>query len=555
MANGTIFGTTNDLYTQVKIEWESRYSSADNKSNFSTSLYALRSKEADSPLTDVEGVLGFGPASGFNLGKNEFTSKTIPNSGEWVHLAGSSSMISHYSSGEGFATVFAEGSTPDGSFTFTIESARVDFDTEDKAPVIDSATIAGDGFITDEITVTFTPKAKTYNRLILHFYDASNLGPAIAPSVSFKIGAPDDISQQQTVKVIIPQNNLENIYEDVTDKNVVRIRCYIYPYEDSDYKVLAPGYYLKEKHISNVKFPSDEMTMPTAELVCEPVSSLEEPLSKLYWPGSSKIKADLINYAGKYEAEVVSRKITIISQEGDAPFTSNIIEGTNPITVRGTLTDTRGISRTYEQVITPVAYGTPQLRPYGDNEKIIVARCDTEGVENENGRSFVIAVRRNYSNISYDGSQINFCRVDYRIKELGGAFGEWKTILEGEDTSDQIRIVPADEKGLLTIEKTYIVQLRAIDSLENSIELSFTLSSDKVYMHRSGRRNSIAFGGYITGDNSFEVYQEGVFHGGIIVEPLDGIGGIVLKSAESDKQFVISVNDEGALSVTPVNEA
>ena len=89
-----------------------------------------------------------------------------------------------------------------------------------------------------------------------------------------------------------------------------------------------------------------------------------------------------------------------------------------------------------------------------------------------------------------------------------------------------------------------MVQLKAEDSIGGSIILTYTLPSQQVYMHRSGKQNALALGGYATQPESFEVYWQSVLH-----------GGLILKSESGDSYFRITVDDDGVLSASPVSEA
>jgi hypothetical protein len=73
-------------------------------------------------------------------------------------------------------------------------------------------------------------------------------------------------------------------------------------------------------------------------------------------------------------------------------------------------------------------------------------------------------------------------------------------------------------------------------------------------MYRSGSRRSIAFGGHVTKDDSFEVYWGGHFYGGLEIEPEEGKRGLVLHSstAGSSKKYEITVNDSGVISAKQI---
>lgn len=540
MASGTIYGTTNDQYTQVKIEWESRYSSGTNKSYVGVYMYFKRDKNAPGALI-IKG--SFDPKISYYVFGGTKTTE-ISNNGEWIRVSAGVNDVPHDSNGNYSGTLKAsakcdvqkdDGQWDIDKFEYSLSSS-ITFDNLDEQASLKSV-VFKNGYFSDDIEITYKPKADTYDLL----YCTKLTGGHV--SWEFELGRTS--TQEQISIQKVPKKALEELYASMPDGGECRMQFTLYSYEDNQYRTRAPGNYMATaKFNSSIKIPADEMTMPTGELKCEPVSTLEGDPAKLYWPTRSKIKAEILNDAGKYGATIVSKKIQIIAQEGESPLTSGIITGTNPITVRGTITDTRGISRTLEQVITPVAYGTPQIKPYGDNAAIVVARCDSDGNLTDEGTQFKIAAKREFTKINYEGKQITFCSLSYRVKKIGGDFtDDWITILEDKAQSDEKQIV-IGSAGDYIIEQAYVVQLKAEDSIGNSIVLTFNLPSDKVYMHRSGRRNSIAFGGYVSQDNSFEVYQEATLH-----------GGLVLKSESGDNYFRLLVDDNGNLTVTPVSAA
>lgn len=541
MASGTIYGTTNDQYTQVKVEWESRYNSDKNKSRVTVYMYFKRDKNAPGTLI-IKG--SFDPTiSYYAFGGTKTTE--ISNSGEWIRVsAGEHENFPHDSNGNYSGTLKAsakcdvqkdDGQWDIDKFEYSL-SGSITFDNLDEQASLKSV-VFKNGYFSDDIEITYKPKADTYDRL----YCAKLTGGHV--SWDFELGRTS--TQEQISIQKVPKEALEKLYASMPDGGECRMQFTLYSYEDNQYRTRAPGDYMATaKFNSSIKIPADEMTMPTGELKCEPVSTLEGDLAKLYWPTRSKIKAEILNDAGKYNASIVSKKIQIAAQEGDSPLISGIIAGTNPITVRGTITDTRGISRTLEQVITPVAYGTPQIKPYGDNAAIVVARCDKDGNLTDEGTQFKIAAKREFAKINYEGEQITFCSLSYRVKKIGEAFkDQWITILEDNAPSDEKEIV-IGSAGAYNIEQAYVVQLKAEDSIGNSIVLTFNLPSDKVYMHRSGKNNALALGGYATQTDSFEVYWQSVLH-----------GGLILKSESGDSYFRITVDENGVLSASTVSEA
>ncbi len=542
MASGTIQVGVEGFDTMFRIDWESRYNKAINKSNVKLSYYFIRWDEAEGGDLKIKGKL-YAAVKSWVVGTSSEKEYIIPANSQWTLMYSADRNIEHDSDRTCECTIRADvscaiiknGETIPKAFNFSF-SEKVEFDTNDDQAVLYGNTKVENGVV----TFVYKPTAYTYNKAFVTF-EGEN-GKEVRRT--WELGYSPSLSTPIWEKFELDGKDIEEIYTINPNRNNSPVLIYLISYKDPQYTQLAAGaikYYTLNREM---EFPTDETTMPTGELRCEPVSSLEGNLAKLYWPTRSKIKAEILNDAGKYGATIVSKKIQIATQEGDSPLTSGIIAGTNPITVRGTITDSRGISRTLEQVITPVAYGTPQIKPYGDNAAIVVARCDKDGNLTDEGTQFKIAAKREFTKINYEGEQITFCSLSYRVKKIGEAFNdEWITILEDKAPSDEKEIV-IGSAGAYNIEQAYVVQLKAEDSIGNSIVLTFNLPSDKVYMHRSGKNNALALGGYATQTDSFEVYWQSVLH-----------GGLILKSESGDRYFRITVDENGVLSASSVSEA
>ena len=542
MASGIIYGTTSDAYTQLKVEWSAKYGKKKQRSWVDCIVKLKRSKSAPNAIT-FKGNHELRYSIITLRGDREHV---ISNNDEWVviaHGAGDFKVTKETEFGIWGDTKYfnVEENGVAKQITYSLSGTGL-MDLLDDQAEINSATVSGDGTLSDEFVVEYTPVADTYDRVVcfIETFDGKKLIDIYAA----KLGKTGKALQQ--CKFYIPKETKELVYNGIRDSDKCRFEIRLESYLDDSYSTRAEGDYLHWNYIlvEGVKFPIDNTTMPTATLACQPVSELTGDIAKLYWPTQSRIKADLLNAKGKYGADIVSRKITILGQVGEETLTSDIISNTTPITVRGVVTDTRGISRTYEQVIEPVAYGPPQIKPYGENTQVQVARCNASGTLNEEGTAFVIAAKKVYSNVQYEGKPVVFCSLSYRLKQLGKtAYPDtWKVISADDATTDEVRVVIKDKT--YEIESTYMVQLKAEDSIGGSIILTYTLPSQQVYMHRSGKQNALALGGYATQSDSFEVYWQSVLH-----------GGLILKSESGDSYFRITVDDDGVLSASPVSEA
>jgi hypothetical protein len=403
------------------------------------------------------------------------------------------------------------------------------------------------GELNGNITFTFTPQeANRWHRLYVAYINPQNRVMIIDDR---KLGKASDTTPV-TRSYTVPINFREEIYESYPTKKMVQLEFWVTAYTNSNYTSVAADGAMKPLFVN---FPPSEVG-PEAELWVAPVSDLSAPLSSLYIPGKTKVIGEMpkSTWKGKYKTEVLTATITVGTQSGEAPFTSDYITGANAFYVKGTVTDARGISTTYQQLINPTVASIPQLLPVEGNSSVIVARWK-EDKENPNGGAIAsdgdqmyIAVRRNFSPLIVNGEQGNFCSISFKAKAMGeNTESEWITLLDEQAENNEIETVITDINGRsFDATKTFTIQLRAIDRLGNENISTFKLPTEAVYMCRAPKKNSIAFGGYVSQDNSFEVYQEAIIH-----------GGFVLKSESGDSYFRITVDENGVLSASPVSEA
>ena len=424
---------------------------------------------------------------------------------------------------------FTNGASPSGastSFTYKMTVAGKDYAspyTSDTLTTTGSITVKGT--ITDSrgysrtysqnITVYdyTTPKldslscSSTYfNGTITHKYTPPNnvfytrcaitLG-----STTIKNEAHNRASGQQTVSFSFEESDLSKIYNALPNSTSGTLKFTFQAFTDSGYTKQIGTDSVKEITLS---IPDIEATKPTATMTLAPVTSLASPFNTLYIKGKTKVTVDLTSRAAKYGASIKSYKVTVGAQSGTPPFTSAYISTSNAITVTGTVTDSRGFSRTYTQTITPIAYGSPRIVPATGWGHVAATRCNSAGVVDSNGTHLIIVAKREYSKVEVDNVQKNFCAIECRYKaESATEYSPWVEIRSRKEPEDSVSYVVPN----LTLEatKTYVVQIRAVDDIGDSSTTTITVSSQKVYMHRAGSINSIGIDKYAEEPNTVDI--------------------------------------------------
>lgn len=208
----------------------------------------------------------------------------------------------------------------------------------------------GTSYFTGELTYKYTPSvAVFYNRCNI----ALNINGEYTAVKTINLGK--KAASQQTATVTLSASELSTIYNKLPNSKSGKLRFTLRTYSDSGYtsQVGDAGY----KEIT-LTIPNDTTTQPTMTMTLAPVTDFTTS-SAIYVKSKSKVKATFASGAGKYGATIASYKLTVAGKEYASPYTSEYIASAGSVTVKGTITDSRGFSRTYTQNITVLDYIAP----------------------------------------------------------------------------------------------------------------------------------------------------------------------------------------------------
>lgn len=360
------------------------------------------------------------------------------------------------------------------------------------------------------LTYKYSPKsASFYNRCVI----ALNLNGAFTTVKTVNIG--QKAASQQTATVTLSESELSVIYIKLPSTKKGTLRFTFTTYSNSGYSTQIGDAVNKEITLT---IPDIDATQPTATMTLVPVSTLPSPFNTLYIKGKSKVTVALTSGAGKYGATITSYKVSVDGKSETPPYTSGYLVNTGNVTITGTVTDSRGYSRTYTNTITVIDYSPPQILPASGESEVIVARCDASGNLSNTGTYLKIKAERYYSKVISGNVQKNFCSLQYRYKENGGSYSSWNTILATTASSDEV--VTGALVGTIDIAKSYSVQIRAIDDIGETSLSATTISTEKVYRHKAGSMNAYALGKYAEEENTFDVAEDwtAIFRGDVRFE-------------------------------------
>jgi hypothetical protein len=275
-----------------------------------------------------------------------------------------------------------------------------------------------------------------------------------------------------------------------------------------------------------VKVPSNSNTQPAVLMSLAPVSSLGSAFNGLYIQGKTKVKATL-SATGKYGASIKSYNM---KAEGTSypGLTSGYLSNYGSIKVYGEALDSRAIIGSTNQDITVIPYSKPSITVS------VCGRCDENGDLSDSGTYLKIKATRSYSLVTSGGVQKNFCQIRYRYKAVSAStYSDWNTILASNNLSSNTVETEALLGGVLAVEKTYEVQVQAIDDIGEYGEATFSIPTEAVHTHRA--KNGIGFGKYCEGEKLLDVGWDAHFHGEIRI----GEDGMTLK------EYILAVISEG----------
>ena len=391
------------------------------------------------------------------------------------------------------------------------------------------------------ITYKYTPKsASFYNRCNI----ALNLDGTYTAVKTINLGQKG--ATQQTATVILAESELSTIYNKLPSAKKGTLRFTFRTYSDSGYSTQIGDAPYKEV---TLYIPDIDATKPTATMTLTPVSSLSSPFNTLYIKGKSKVTVALASGAGKYGATVTSYKVSVAGKSSTPPYTSGYLVTPGSVTITGTVTDSRGYSRTYTNTITVVDYSSPQILPISTESEVVAARCDSSGNLSETGTYLKIKAKRSYSKVYVSGANKNLCYIRYRYKKEGGTYSSWTTILATTATSDEVT-TGALLGGALSVTSSYVVEVQAVDSIGETGTTDLYLPTERVYMHKAGSIHSLGIGKYAEDENTVDIADDMTVkvRGSLIVGdmPISDTGWIDLGISDAVVASSSNVGQNGA---------
>ena len=484
MASGTIYGVTSDQKIEVKVEWSSIANPISNSSLITVELYYRSGSET---------IIGNGY---FDISVGSTTANTWVNvsiASDWVRVLQNTVRVSHSSNGAKSVDIYATGYVPDTSLQGSEVSGTAMLDIIPMASTLDSlscSTVYLDG----TITFQYTPKnASFYNQCNVDL----NLDGEMKSLMIVKMGQKESV--QQTNATTFSSELLASLYSHLPSSREGVLRFTLHTYSDPSYSIEVGSGVYKEITLS---IPNNSTTAPSATVTITPVSSLPSAFSSLYIQGKTKVDANFTNADGKFGASITSYSMAVDGKTYGLPYTSGYLTSAGTKTVASTVTNSRGMSTTYQRNITVIPYSAPKILD------VECARCDVNGNLVDSGTYLKIKAKRIYSPVVSNGTQYNFCQIRYRYKVEGGSYSSWVTILSSNELNTDEIETAALLDGALSEQSSYYVQIQVIDDIGDYSHTTISIPTERVYMHRAASINSLGIGKYAEYPNTVDIAED-----------------------------------------------
>lgn len=474
MASGTIYGTTSNEYIDAKIEWSSATDTANNRSTVTAALYYKRTNT---------GFVTFGTSTTsitINGVTKSVTQELSITSGSWVKAIENTVTVAHNNDGSKSIVISGTGSIAGTTLASTSVSGTAKLNNIPRASTISYAASTTLGTACD---IRWTPQSTSFRyklKFVLGNWSLTTgaIHPNTTGTFSYKNSTiPLDVANQ------------------MPNTRTGTMEAILYTFSDTNATVQVGDAYGAS---FSVTVPDNTSTKPTVSMSLSPVGTLPSAFAGLYIQGLTKVKATL-SAQGKYGTSIASYLMRVdgVYLDTDDSFTSSYFITAGGRTVYGYATDVRGHTGENLQTITVLPYSNPIL------ENATAVRCNANGVASESGQYLKITAKRTYSPVMSNGTQKNFCKIEYRYSN-GLEYSSWNTILDRTVLDKNEIITGALLGGALYLDSSYTVHIRAIDDIGRYAETYITVPTENIYMHRDGARNALGLGKYNERDNAVD---------------------------------------------------
>jgi hypothetical protein len=243
--------------------------------------------------------------------------------------------------------------------------------------------------------------------------------------------------------------------------------------------------------------PENDTTRPsfTADgLKLTPISSLPEAFAGMFMRGKTGLKAE---FTASSEYSTISEYALITGNQNAVgnPATIDLLVSEGEVKVTGKVTDARGFSTSVNVTITVMPYRNPKVTPYTGYSDVICERAKATGELSADGTYLAIKAGKSFSSVVLNGVEMNNCVLRYRWKPNGvDAYSDWISLLADGSAETEISLLVGNVVS--SLQKSYMVEIEAVDSLEGSHKLTFQIMTEAISFVLYDGPDGAGFGKY-----------------------------------------------------------
>ena len=239
--------------------------------------------------------------------------------------------------------------------------------------------------------------------------------------------------------------------------------------------------------------PDNDMTKPNFTMAFTPVHSLSDVFDDMFIQGKSMVSVTFSANSGYADIKSFAYKIGGVTKYGNSAV-SDIIVSSGSVAIEGTVTDSRGYSRTITEYINVIPYSKPRIVAYSGESSVICTRSSSDGTIDNKGEYVLIRAGAAYSKVVSNNTQHNFCRIHYRYKTASADdYNNWVE-LDGTNVSHVI-------DNVFNVKTAYTLQLKAEDDVGDQQTYTYIIKALRTPLH-------LGEGGLYLGLGQFCDYSE-----------------------------------------------
>lgn len=289
-----------------------------------------------------------------------------------------------------------------------------------------------------------------------------------------------------------------------------------------------------------LRVPENDTTKPAINsVILAPQHELPAKFSGVYVQGRSAVKAQ-VDATGNYSAIEEYSLYALGNTYTGNPAVTNALSITGAVTVKSTVTDKRGFTRSVTNEVLYYPYTPPSAAPPDGQSQITCKRCRADGSIDTGGTYLKIEAGKKFSPVN----GINQCELRYRYAAAGGNFSPWVTLLEKGSASNSIQTVLG---GVVdSVVTAYTVEIGVVDDIGSEKSVTFPIGTAGAVWHAAEGGNALGIGGYAQRDGvdcQWNVHMNGKKLTGL---PAPSDTGDAVPKGYVDREIKIYITVDGA---------